>query len=184
MSGLTIAQQGVEVVWEVGGRPVAKAHWSNWPETVRLMRLVASGQQARAGVRGLEFVAVEQDKIAILVLGRLLSHATRAGIKAIANATQGQAKKAEEADPRVAQRLAERGAILARSGAPFGLSSNPRIQAETAKHAINDRTLRMALPAPRNLQIHEPPSLCVGNVSKVERYLQCQSQLRQLSQLH
>lgn len=55
------------------------------------------------------------------------------------------AREAEENEKALA--IAQDGAILLRAGAPFGLTNNPKIQAEVKKLAEHDTKLRRYMPA-------------------------------------
>lgn len=66
------------------------------------------------------------------------------GAKALAQALTVQANRAEEWAK--AERVAMDAAILLRSGAPFGITDHPAIQAEAAKEAAWNRDLRRWMP--------------------------------------
>lgn len=58
----------------------------------------------------------------------------------------GQARKAMERRPRVAEQVIHDGALLLRAGVPLGLSNDPQILDETRKEAQHNRDLRRHLP--------------------------------------
>lgn len=62
----------------------------------------------------------------------------------LAKALRAQARRVEEREH--AERLALDAAIVFRAGAPFGLTSHPKIQAEAVKLALGDRSLRRYMP--------------------------------------
>ena len=53
-----------------------------------------------------------------------------------------QAHKAEAQHPKVIEQTISDGAVLFRSGAPFGITNNPDVQKEIVKEALTNRELR------------------------------------------
>lgn len=68
-----------------------------------------------------------------------------------------------------AEQIAFDSAILARAGAPFGLSNDPKIQDETKKEIAWNRTIRRsALPGIESAEMFGVPSLILGNPSRTK----------------
>lgn len=91
-------------------------------------------------------LAVRQEGARVLVLGNgaLLVDLPWRVAASLWAAVTTKAREAEELDS--ADAIARDGAILFRSGAPFGLTSNPAIQDEIVKAAVHDRDLRRFMP--------------------------------------
>ena len=70
-----------------------------------------------------------------------------------ARAITEKAREAERADPVVVRRLIDDQAVLIRAGASIALTDDPAVMREAVKEAVNDRTLRRALP---NREIRVP----------------------------
>lgn len=93
-------------------------------------------------------VRQEGERVLLIVEGRAILDVDWQGALAIAQGLQIQGKKAEEVAK--AEEVIFDGAILARSGAPFGISANPDIQEEVRKEAAWNSDLRKAMPEPES----------------------------------
>lgn len=83
-------------------------------------------------------------RVALLVGGKCVLDIDWSAAETLAKALYTQAKKGEEFAK--ADAIINDNAVLLRSGAPLGLSSHPKIKAETIKTALNDPKLRRYMP--------------------------------------
>lgn len=87
-----------------------------------------------------------EDMVLCIAAGRLLWDAPVSVANAIWLALCSQQRQLEEEQPANAERIAFDGGLLLRSGAWFGLTDNPKLQAEVVKEAGHNRQLRRCLP--------------------------------------
>lgn len=83
-------------------------------------------------------------RVLLIVDGRLVADMPWQAADQSAAALRSVARLAEEWDQ--AESIISDQAVLIRSGAPFGLTSNRRLLSEAVKTAANDRDLRRYLP--------------------------------------
>ena len=89
---------------------------------------------------------VEGDKVLMSFNDRTFIELHHEAALEMASIVRGLAKQAEEFAN--AESIIADAAILHRSGAPFGLTSNPKMQAEAKKAAQWDTNLRRYMPTP------------------------------------
>jgi hypothetical protein len=176
----TVRTEGTEVQWVVNGRAFVVGPWKMFLEVYQAMRRLLDGVTEKATVGPLVFHREIEDDVAITRGGSLVCRIPIRAFRRIAAATLQQTKRAEEREPKVAEHLVEQNALLLRAGAPFGLTSTPMLKAATLREAATNSKLRRALPGMRDTKLYEPPAVKVGNVSKVERILECRTQSQQL----
>lgn len=88
--------------------------------------------------------------------------------ESLGSALIAAARQAEEVER--AEAVAYDAAILARAGAPFGLTNHPQIQAEAAKLAAWDSRLRRAMPGGvRSKEIMGTPAVTVAPPMETQR---------------
>jgi hypothetical protein len=155
---LDVHQDGAQVLLVLNGRRLLGMGWKPALEFCSALDQHLRNAEARewdpeepilpeAGVKiGAAALTVRQDLGKILVIGngRLLFDMPAAVARQVWRAVKGKAKLAEEHD--AADRVIADNALLLRTGAPFGLSDNPRILAESAKEAAHNRDLRRFIP--------------------------------------
>lgn len=150
MRQLDIRRQGTRVHLLVGGREVLDCGWEGADLLAAASRSVAAEPDCDivVGAVGGRMVAVRRlgDRGQLLVNGQveLDAPARLFGVEFLAGALIQQARDAEEQAK--AEQVAADAALLLRTGAPFGFTSDPKIRDEAGKQAAHDRTLRRALP--------------------------------------
>jgi len=125
----------------VGHDGSGKVYGLSWEQADELAR----GIRRPDGEEGPLFVGVRMSDAAFLVPRKLAA--------ALWEALVARARDVEEQVK--AEQVAADQAILMRTGAPFGFSSDPKIQDEAAKLAAHDRTLRRAIPMPSSIKSKE-----------------------------
>lgn len=118
----------VQVILPCG---VAEMSWEKADECARLVRLAVAGQDEEPGM-----ILLQLAGRCLLFPRPLAAHLWRALV--------AKARQAEEQAK--AESIAADAAILFRSGAPFGLSNDPKIQDEAIKEAAWNRDLRRFMP--------------------------------------
>lgn len=160
MERLQVISDGPAIVWAFNGTRVIGFGWRPALDICKVMRAQIDAAEApeppvvaehtvtfaqgqiRLGIR------VQGEMLMFIANGRLLFDIPVAQAKQLWQATLGQARKLEEADPSTADRVARDAAIALRSGAPFGMSDNPAIRDEAHKLAAWDTQLRQMPMAP------------------------------------
>lgn len=87
------------------------------------------------------------DRVIVFVDGQLKLNLPYEAAEVVARAMLYHVRNAEESDPKIAPKIAFDQAILLRSGAPFGLSSDPKIVNEARKEAVWNSELRKYMPS-------------------------------------
>jgi len=109
------------------------------------------------------------DKVHVIWAGKLAGEFDHKGALQLAQAIYSVAKKAEEWAE--AERIAFDQAMMIRSGAPVGLTSNPVIQHEAGKEAAHNRELRRYMPGIKSQeQVGTPAIYNPGPSNKRTRY--------------
>jgi hypothetical protein len=156
---LSIQRKGQRITWAAGPLAVRAFGWETADEICRGLRVQfqraeawtagvpADGQDAETTVRW-DGVALqlrhEAGKVLVISGGKLLFDMPPAYARKLWTATVAQARLAEEEAK--ADALVMDQAIVMRAGAPFGLTDNPKIQAEAVKEAVHNRNLRRFMP--------------------------------------
>jgi len=99
----------------------------------------------------------DHSRVLIIVNGELIGDVTWEMLDQILACGTSVARKAEEWDK--AAEIAKDQAILIRSGAPFGLSADERIQAEAINQALHDRDLRKYIPGVKSEEVFGTPTI-------------------------
>lgn len=142
----TVGHRGDKVFLEVRG--ILTAQRGQYLMTWQAADELAADLRRRLGQEGDEgpdFLAVELARVTWLV-PRSHARALQAALGAKARDAEEQAK---------APAIAADQAILMRTRAPFGFSSDPRIQGEAAKAAAWDRDLRRFIRPPQSIRSAE-----------------------------
>lgn len=166
-AGPRVLQHGARVaLLSASGAPLGELPWEAALELGRALLHVSrpgAGEVERVDVAGARRrVLRESDAVTVHDhLGALCATMTPTGALALGRALVAVAHKAEEWA--VALAVAYDAAILLRTGAPFGLTSQPDILKEAVKLARDDRDLRRWLPGGiRSQEIVGEPTLIVG----------------------
>lgn len=83
-------------------------------------------------------------RVLLIADGKVVADMPWQAADQVSAALKSVARLAEEWDK--AEQIAKDGAVLLRAGVPIGLTDHPRIKAEVAKIAVNDRSLRRYMP--------------------------------------
>lgn len=100
------------------------------------------------GYQRIEQVSIRQEGERVLIIKggvAVLDVPPEAAIE-IGRGLIAKARQAMEVRPKVAEQTAIDAGLLLRIGAPFGITSHPKILAEAVKEAETNRELRRALP--------------------------------------
>ena len=155
MYEVRIRKEATVVVLVVNGRRAVELGWQAARALCDALRPHARGEATgetsiKHGRFELAFrteppLADELDaKVLCIANGSLLFDAPVAVALAMWAALCSQQRRLEEEAH--AEQIAFDGGLLLRTGAPFGLTDNPKLQHEVAKEAGHNRTLRRALP--------------------------------------
>jgi hypothetical protein len=133
MMNLTLRPHDNQVVLLQDGQFLALIHWQPAKEDAIALKRAAVAAEERVifVLRSSPPLALELEVEGAFRLGRAL---------------HGVAARAEEMQPAVTQRLIREGALLARMGAPVGLSDNSQIQAAQWTEAQWGAEPRRAVP--------------------------------------
>ncbi len=137
---------GETVAWLVGGAPIVSGKWDAFDGAVAAMRRVLRGESTSEIGGGLEFRRSAPNELTIPIGGREQVRIPDKHAQRLLAATRDACRSAEAQNHRVLTQQVQDGALLARSGFPFGLSNDPRVKAAIANEAATNRTLRLALP--------------------------------------
>jgi hypothetical protein len=127
------------------------------------------------GVHQLEFrtqpkLADEGENMVLCIAGgRLLFDAPVSVASRIWSALCAQQRQLEEEQPVNAERIAFDGGLLLRTGAPFGLTDNSKLQQEVVKEAGHNRDLRRFLPGGVRGQVLAAPRIYHDSRSPEDR---------------
>lgn len=192
MSRLNLSQRGEMIVVTIDGQPRLEVGWKLSLEICKALDLHIRNAEARhtdpavlvlpeTGIKqgSTEFTfRQELDKILCIANGQLLfdmnTTPTANGIsiaRHVWRAWLGVTKVVEEENlPRKdRERLQRDAAIFHRSGAPFGLTNNPKHQAEAKKLAEGDRELRRHMAnGIKSAEVLGAPSIKQDNRSPLE----------------
>jgi hypothetical protein len=176
---LDVRQDGARVMWIRDGRALVGMGWKVAREALVLLRqqldnaarcalhpeTIPLGETAcRFGAFELGF-RHEFGNVLFLGNGKLMFDAPVLAAWDIWRATATQASLAEEHEK--AEQIAKDNALLLRTGAPFGLSDNPKILEESVKIARDDRDLRRYLPGGvRSQAVLGTPTVIQGNAGQ------------------
>lgn len=158
MFKLDIRREGARLFWILDGRALVGMHWQVAGEAMVLLRqqidsaarCAADPQATLIGETSCKFGSFElgfrceQGRILFIGNGKLMIDPPVEVALKIWQGTCAQRALAEEHEK--AEQVAKDNALLLRTGAPFGLSDNPAILAESVKIARDDRDLRRFLP--------------------------------------
>lgn len=184
-------QENTDVVLIVNGRRSITIGWKSALEVLRALDQQIRNVEAQAknplvlplpetvvmvGKVGLAW-RQEQGKILLIGAGRLLLDlpAERSEVgpsiaRLFYQRWMQATKQAEEIGN--ADQIARDAALLHRTGAPIGLTSNPKIQAEAMKISDGDRELRRFVPDRRIGPVIGAPVIRQSNATPFERALQ------------
>jgi hypothetical protein len=171
---LSIRQLGLEVVLLHEGRPLLRLPWRAADEFADALRdasraasvwantgvALFAERTVRLGAGALE-LTVRQKEAGVLVVGTAVMDVTAELARDISHALRSVARKCEEVEK--AENIIADGALLFRSGAPFGFSDHPKIQEEIVKTARDDRDLRRFMPGGiKSTEVLGTPTLTQG----------------------
>lgn len=153
-TSVTVGRKGQDVFFVLNGRRAFDLGWKAALEFADALRTQwrASAAWSKDGTLpalpelAVGPLAVRQQGAQVLVLasGALLFEMPWTAAARLWKAVKTKALEADEMAH--ADQIALDGALLLRTGAPFGLTGNPKIQTEIAKEAVHNRDLRRYLP--------------------------------------
>lgn len=139
------------------GRELFHCSWHTFDEIARALWRVTRGESTHEHSGPLEFRS--QEDSVLMIVGKWSCLGTKAQASALASGMHRAARGAELANPEVVNRQIADGALLARVGAPFGLTDDPKIRHEIGKVAATDNTLRRAIPGSLGAKIPGVPKV-------------------------
>lgn len=154
---LKVRREGPRIAWIIADRRMVDFHWKAGDALCQGIRYFLGGLESSYQVQVLRIHWSNIGTVLIDIGGRTVLDMTAGDLEAVAVATRAQCRKAEEED--CAGQVALDGALLLRTGAPFGMTDNPKIKSMVLAEASTNRTLRTALPGMRDTTLFGAPQV-------------------------
>ncbi len=150
-----VRREGPRIAWIIEGRRMVDFHWKAGDALCQGIRHFLAGLESSYKVQVLRIHWSNIGTVLIDIGGRTVLDMTAGDLEAVSVATRAQCRKAEEEE--CANQVAFDGALLLRTGAPFGMTDNPKIKEMVLTEASSNRTLRTALPGMKDTTLFGAP---------------------------